>query len=478
MAKNLILLADDDASIRLVASKALTQAGYIVETAETLRAVMERIAHPDIQVLVTDIVYPDGDALDILPEIKQRRPDLLVIMMSARATLLTAVKTQKEAVFAYIPKPFALERLVATVADALMTIGQDTQPALAMLAGGDDGQLIGRSPAMQDIFRTMARLVSVDLAVMITGESGTGKEVVARALHDLGARKDKPFVALNMAALPRELIESELFGHEKGAFTGADRRTDGRFAQAEGGTLFLDEIGDMPPEAQTRLLRVLQDGGYTRVGGRDLVLSDARIIAATHQNLPQLIAQGLFREDLYYRLNVVPLHLPPLRERSEDIDDLVGRFLRLGVAEGLPLKTVNDEAMHFLKKYHWPGNVRELENMIKRLLVLVDGEVIAAHDVASILSQAPAREDVDTLAEAAAFHLERFFDMHQGKMPAPGLYGRVLAEVERPLIEKTLRVTGGNQIKAAELLGLNRNTLRKKISTLGISIIATRMGRN
>ena len=486
MNENLVLLSDDDQSIRLVASKALAKAGYLVKTADTLSGLMDLIEHHTARVLVTDVVYPDGDALDILPEIKRKRPELKIIMMSARSTLLTAVKAQEGEVFAYIPKPFALDQMVDTVTDAL-NVAVDEGYSTSLMTGSDDdqNQLIGQSPAMQDIFRTMARLVSTDLSVMITGESGTGKEVVARALHDLGTRKDQPFVALNMAAIPRELIESELFGHEKGAFTGADRRTDGRFAQAKGGTLFLDEIGDMPPDAQTRLLRVLQDGGYTRVGGRDVVLSDARIIAATHQHLPELIAEGRFREDLYYRLNVVPLNLPPLRDRADDIADLVRRFLVRGAQEGLPTKTVSEDGLSYLEGYHWPGNVRELENLVKRLLVLVDVDVITARDIMPVLTSSPQKDEADAtevsshdnLADAAAFHLNRFFEVHHGSLPAPGLHARIMAEVERPLIEKTLHATGGNQIKAAEVLGLNRNTLRKKIQTLGISKASVRMGR-
>ena len=488
MNDNLILLSDDDHSIRLVTSKALAKAGYVVKMAETLSGLMDLIDHHHARVLITDVVYPDGDALGILPEIKQMRPDLKIIMMSARSTLLTAVKAQESEVFAYIPKPFALDQMVDTVADAL-NVAKNDEDAVSDIARSDDEQtqLIGRSPAMQDIFRTMARLVSTDLSVMITGESGTGKEVVARALHDLGNRKDRPFVALNMAAIPRELIESELFGHEKGAFTGADRRTDGRFAQAKEGTLFLDEIGDMPPDAQIRLLRVLQDGGYTRVGGRDVVLSDARIIAATHQHLPELISKGLFREDLYYRLNVVPLNLPPLRDRPDDIADLVQRFLVRGVQNGLPMKTVSDDGVNYLEGYRWPGNVRELENLVKRLLVLVDEDIITSREIALVLKSSSSERMIssdptsmaehDNLADVAAFHLDQFFKAHHGDLPSPGLYSRIMAEIERPLIEKTLTATGGNQIKAAEVLGLNRNTLRKKIQTFGISIMSARMSR-
>ena len=468
-----VLLADDDHAIRLVASTALGNAGFTVKTAETLADLMVLIDHIDAPVLVTDVVFPDGDALDVLAEIKSSRPDMAIVMMSARSTLLTAVKAQEGEVFAYLPKPFPLETLVETVSSAFETAA--TEASELLFADDDQDQLIGQSPAMQDIFRSMARLVSTDLSVMITGESGTGKEVVARALHDLGPRKKGPFVALNMAAIPRELIESELFGHEKGAFTGAERRMDGRFAQAKGGTLFLDEIGDMPPDAQTRLLRVLQDGGFTRVGGRELIKSEARIIAATHQSLPELIKKGLFREDLYYRLNVVPLDLPPLRNRAEDIPQLAQHFIRLAAKEGLRAKTIDDQALSAMRGYHWPGNVRELENMIRRVLVLVDDDVIKLHHISGLLqSHQPADGQDDAgvygqnLMQAADFHIKRFFDSHHGDLPASGLYQRVLEQVEKPLIVETLRATAGNQIKAADILGLNRNTLRKKITTLGL----------
>ena len=290
--------------------------------------------------------------------------------MSAQNTLLTAVKATERGAFDYLPKPFDLNELVRVVRRAL------EEPKMAAGEGpGETGQeapeeqlpLIGRSPAMQDIYRILARVMPTDLTVMITGESGTGKELAARALHDYGKRRGGPFVAINMAAIPRELIESELFGHEKGAFTGAITRSVGRFEQARGGTLFLDEIGDMPPETQTRLLRVLQEGEYTTVGGRTPMRADVRIIAATHHDLRQLIRQGLFREDLYYRLDVVPIRLPPLREHTEDIAELVRHFLSRAAAENLPWKIIDNAAMERLKSHRWPGNVRELENLVRRL---------------------------------------------------------------------------------------------------------------
>jgi two-component system nitrogen regulation response regulator GlnG len=312
---------------------------------------------------------------------------------------------------------------------------------------------------------------------MIIGESGTGKELVARALHDFGKRRGGPFVAVNMAAIPRELIESELFGHEKGAFTGAAARSIGRFEQAQGGTLFLDEIGDMPIEAQTRLLRVLQSGEYTTVGGRTPIRADVRIVAATHRDLRQLIRQGLFREDLFYRLNVVPIRLPPLRERSDDIPALVRHFLTTASAQGLPGKTLDQAAMDRLKAYRWPGNVRELENLVRRLAALYAQEVIGVDVIEAELAEAmppdegAAAPQNEGLSAAVERHLKEYYAAHKDALPAAGLYDRVLREVERPLILLTLSATRGNQIKAAQLLGLNRNTLRKKIRELDIEIM-------
>jgi two-component system, NtrC family, nitrogen regulation response regulator GlnG len=321
----------------------------------------------------------------------------------------------------------------------------------------------------------LARLMQTDLTVMIAGESGTGKELVARALHDYGKRRSGPFVAVNMAAIPRDLIESELFGHEKGAFTGANARSAGRFEQAEGGTLFLDEIGDMPMEAQTRLLRVLQQGEYTTVGGRTPIKTDVRIVAASNKDLRLLIQQGLFREDLFFRLNVVPLRLPPLRERSEDIFDLFRHFLASAEREGLPAKQVDQAAVERLKRYRWPGNVRELENLARRLAALYPHEIVTAAVIDAELSQpAIATQEEppaeDNLANAVERHLARYFSGFKDGMPPPGLYHRVLRQVEFPLLSAALAATRGNQIRAADLLGVNRNTLRKKIRDLDIQV--------
>ena len=334
---------------------------------------------------------------------------------------------------------------------------------------------VGNGTGVLAANRLMGCLMGTDLTVLITGESGTGKELVARALHDHGKRRHGPFVAINMAAIPRELIESELFGHERGAFTGATSRYGGRFEQAHGGTLFLDEIGDMPTEAQTRLLRVLQEGEFTTVGGRQPIRADARIIAATHRDLRQSVRQGLFREDLYYRLDVVPLRVPPLRERSSDIPALVQHFLREAQEQGFAAKTIDAGAMERLERHRWSGNVRELANMVRRLAALYSQPVIDSATIEAELSEAPAAENgtpaEESLGGAVERHLREYFDAHSGTLPSAGLYERVIREVERPLITLTLAATRGNQIRAAALLGLNRNTLRKKIRLLDIEVV-------
>ncbi len=470
-----ILVCDDDSAIRTVLSQALGRAGYDVRTTGTAASLWRWIAAGEGGLVITDVVLPDESGFDLLPRIKRIRPDLPVLVMSAQNTLLTAITAAERGAFEYLPKPFDLKELVHVVQRALASPASRRdirqEPAEERLP------LIGRSPAMQEIYRIIARLTQTDLTVMIMGESGTGKELVARALHDYGKRRHGAFVAVNMAAIPKELVESELFGHERGAFTGATNRGVGRFEQAEGGTLFLDEIGDMPLEAQTRLLRVLQQGEYTTVGGRTPIRTDVRIIAATNRDLRQLIGQGLFREDLYYRLNVVPLRLPPLRERVEDIPDLARHFLRKAEEEGLPRKTLDNEALEMLRRHRWPGNVRELENLIRRLVVLHAGDTIPAAAVAAELKE-PARpaageggEEPRSLSASVEQYLTRYFLAQGNKLPPPGVYDRVVQEVERPLISICLAATRGNQIRAAQLLGLNRNTLRKKIRDLGLEVI-------
>ncbi|MFN3687180.1 nitrogen regulation protein NR(I) [Salinarimonas sp.] len=475
-----ILLADDDAAIRTVLNQALSRAGYEVRSTSNAATLWRWVAQGDGDLIITDVVMPDENAFDLLPRIKRLRPELPIIVMSAQNTFMTAIKASERGAYEYLPKPFDLKELVAVVGRAL---SRPRGPVSSADGEGEDIPLVGRSPAMQEIYRALARLMPTDLTVMITGESGTGKELVARALHDYGKRRSGPFVAVNMAAIPRDLIESELFGHEKGAFTGATARSAGRFEQAEGGTLFLDEIGDMPMEAQTRLLRVLQQGEYTTVGGRTPIKTNVRIVAATNKDLRISIQQGLFREDLFFRLNVVPLRLPPLRERAEDIPDLARHFFALVEKEGLPRKQLDSEAMDRLKRYRWPGNVRELENLIRRLAALYPQDTITAPIIEGELDVRPfepvgvangeAIEGVDTLSGAVERHLTRYFGNFRDTLPPPGLYHRILREIEGPLIAAALTATRGNQIRAAELLGLNRNTLRKKVRDLDLPVIRT-----
>jgi two-component system nitrogen regulation response regulator GlnG len=476
MTDNAILVADDDRSIRQVLSQALGRLGYEVRATSNATTLWQWVSNGEGRLVITDVIMPDENALDLIPRIQKIRPDLKVIAMSAQNTLLTAVRANERGAFEYLPKPFDLNELVAVVERALTQSAPEKAPQMRSDAT-EELPLIGRSSAMQDIYRIMARLMTTDLTVLITGESGTGKELVARALHDYGSRKEGPFVAINMAAIPRELIESELFGHERGSFTGAVGRYAGRFEQANGGTLFLDEIGDMPMEAQTRLLRVLQEGEFTTVGGRMPLRANARIVAATHRDLRTLVKQGVFREDLYYRLNVVPIRLPPLRERLEDVPELARHFLSQSNADGMSEKVLDQPAMDRLKRYHWPGNIRELENLMRRLTALYAQDTVGVDAIEKELADSIGSESVSEfgeeeggLAETVARQLKSYFAAHEGGIPPAGLYDRVLHEIERPLISLTLDATNGNQIKAAAVLGVNRNTLRKKIRILDIPI--------
>lgn len=459
-----VIVADDDRTIRTVLSQALTRAGCRVRSTGTVSTLWRWIEEGEGDVVVTDVMMPDGDTLEILPAIGKKRPDLPVIVMSAQNTVMTAIRANEVGAYEYLPKPFDLKDLLSTVSKALAH--KSAGPVVE--SPQEELPLIGRSTAMQEVYRIMARLMNADLSVMITGESGTGKELVAQALHDFGHRKAGKFVSLNMATVPPELIEAELFGIEGDV--------QGKFELAQGGTLFLDEIGDMPLAAQTRLLRVLQDGQYKRAGGQHTVKCDVRIIAATHQDLRALINEGRFREDLFYRLNVVPIQLPHLRDKLEDIPDLSRHFLRQAETEGLPYKTISKDAIEELRIQPWRGNVRELENLMRRLSVLCPDEEITAKIVRDEITSRPSSADLpkranhERLSKSIEDHLQRYFDHHGDSLPPPGLYNRILQELELPLIALSLAATRGNQLKTAELLGINRNTLRKKIKDLDIQV--------
>jgi len=476
MSAKTILLAEDDASIRMVLNQTLTRAGYEVRPTGNLSTMWNWVNRGEGDLLITDVALPDGNAFELMPKIKSKRADLPIIVMSAQNTFMTAIRASEAGAYEYLPKPFDINEMLAIVSRALADVqNQKTKPNPNENEPDERMPLVGRSGAMQEIYRSLARLMQSDLTVMVTGESGTGKELVAKALHQFGKRSNGPFVAINMAAIPKDLIEAELFGHEKGAFTGAGARQSGRFEQADGGTLFLDEIGDMPMDAQTRLLRVLQEGEFTMVGGTTSIKTNVRIVAATHQDLTHLIRQGRFREDLFYRLNVVPLRLPPLRERLEDIGDLVSHFLKNEKSEQFPVRHISPDAIKSMMNYSWPGNIRELENLVRRLCALYADETLTVQIVESELALIRQPNSIALggkvdLSGAVERHLNDLFVQYEPSLPPVGIYQDIVAQVEAPLIAKVLNACNGNQIKAAALLGLNRNTLRKKINAHGIEI--------
>jgi len=461
-----ILIADDDASIRLVLSQAFTRLGYQVRATGNAATLLKWVSEGEGDLVITDVVMPDENVFDVLPRIKKERPKLPIIVMSAQNNLITAVNAAEVGAFDYIPKPFDLDDMTAAARRALARPADpEAARAQARAVRDDRLPLIGRSGPMQEVYRTIARLVGADLTVLITGESGSGKELVARALHDMGRRRDGKFVTINLAAVPRERVETELFGKEDGDC--------GKLIDADGGTLFLDEIGDMPLDAQTRLLRVI-DGSEPALNPKTGRRPNVRIIAATNRDLRSLIREGLFREDLFFRLNVAPLRLPPLRDRIDDIPDLARAFLLRANREGLPSKTIDSGALDRLKQHPWPGNVRELENLIRRICALYGEDLITARIVERELAdQQPAAQGEEgpaTLSQIVERKLSSYFADQPDGLPPAGLYDRVLEEVERPLIQLTLSATRGNQVRAAEILGLNRNTLRKKISDLGVEM--------
>ena len=456
-----VVVVDDDRAIRWVLERALAQPDLDVECIERADTALQRLLDNPPDVLVTDIRMPGIDGLDLMARVREAHPDLPVIVMTAHSDLDSAVASYQGGAFEYLPKPFDVDEALALVRRAVAHARERQRPVV--VPEGLDAEIIGEAPAMQEVFRAIGRLSHSHITVLINGESGTGKERVARALHQHSPRAGKPFIALNMAAIPKDLIESELFGHAKGAFTGAAAQRQGRFEQADGGTLFLDEIGDMPAETQTRLLRVLADGEFYRVGGHTPVKVDVRIIAATHQNLETLVEDGRFREDLFHRLNVIRVHLPKLAERREDIPRLARHFLAEAAKElSTDVKVLTPEAESHLTRLPWPGNVRQLENTCRWLTVMASGREILVEDLPPEL-----RHEDGSPAPSGDWRTA-FRDWADRALAAghTHLLEEAVPDFEKILIETALRHTGGRKGEAAELLGWGRNTLTRKLKVL------------
>ena len=473
-----VIIADDDLSIRTVLTQAVTRAGCRVKATGALSTLWRWVEEGEGDALILDVILPDGDALDMLPALRKKRPEMPVIVVSANNTVFTTVRANQTGAYEYFPKPFEIKDILGALNKALsrdLTVipsSDNIQQETKVVYEGSDLPLVGRSQSMQDVYRVIARLINTDLTVLLVGASGTGKELVARALHDLGNRREMPFIAINLAAIPSEQIELELFGIDP------NKGSTGKFKLAEGGTLFLDEVGEMPLAAQTRLLRVLQvqDHRYSHDKSKSKTVSDVRIISSSQNDLKALIREGKFREDLFFRLNVIPVILPLLRERSEDIPELCAHFLNQCIDNGLPEKSLTSISIDLLKRQVWRGNVRELKNFIQRLVVLSPDEIVsddlvkAQLNLISLENGSEEIGSVEGLSASVEKHLVRYFELHENAFPPNGLYNRVLREVEYPLIALALSVAKGNQIKAARLLGINRNTLRKKISELDINV--------
>ncbi|MCP4043404.1 MAG: nitrogen regulation protein NR(I) [Gammaproteobacteria bacterium] len=460
--KGHIWVVDDDRAIRWVLEKALRKVGLEVTLFSDGEEVLSKLEYQHPDVIISDIRMPEMDGLDLLEQINSRCPGLPVIIMTAYSDLDSAVSAYQGGAFEYLPKPFDVDDAMEQVRKALV-LNRDEGVTATTGEALQGVEIIGSAPAMQEVFRAIGRLSRSSITVLITGESGTGKELVARALHRHSPRAERPFIALNTAAIPRDLLESELFGHERGAFTGAQNQRRGRFEQAGGGTLFLDEIGDMPGELQTRLLRVLSDGEFYRVGGHTPLRSDVRVIAATHQDLEQRVQAGLFREDLFHRLNVIRVHAPPLRERREDIPLLASRFLEQAARElNVETKTLRSDTVEFLSGLGWPGNVRQLENSCRWMTVMASGNDIRIEDLPPELRiQEGREEDSDGWDEL----LRRWGDRRLARGET-GLLTEAVPRLERVLIETALKHTGGRRQEAAILLGWGRNTLTRKLKEL------------
>lgn len=463
-----VWVIDDDKSIRWVVEKALQKAGIITHSFSSGKELLTALQNDLPDALITDIRMPGMDGLELLDRVQRSHPTLPVIVMTAHSDLESAVSAFHGGAFEYLPKPFDIKEVVNLAQRACIhgRQRQDDAHRAAAATTEPTPEIIGEAPAMQEVFRAIGRLARSHITVLINGESGTGKELVAKALHRHSPRAKNPFIALNMAAIPKDLMESELFGHEKGAFTGAQARRAGRFEQANGGTLFLDEIGDMPAELQTRLLRVLADGEFYPVGAHLAVKVDVRIIAATHQDLETLVEQGRFREDLFHRLNVIRIHIPPLRERKQDIPLLLRHFLHQAASElGVEMKTLKPEAEGFLSTLEWPGNVRQLENSCRWLTVMASGREIHLHDLPpELLNTSPEKEAAGTDWESL---LRNWVDRQLLAKEAE-VAKHTIPTVEAILIKAALNFTHGKRHEAAILLGYGRNTLTRKIKELGI----------
>ena len=467
-----ILIADDEDSLRWVLEKGFRGAGYHVTAVKDGTAALREAEAETYDLVLLDVRMPGIDGLSLLKMLKDRRPDAHVVIMTAHGTMQTAVQAMQKGAYDYLAKPFDLDEALL-LAERALSARRLTQEVASLKTGLKEvwefGALVGRHPTMQEVYKTIGRVAGSDVSVLLRGESGTGKEVVARALHHYSRRAGRPFVGISAAAIPATLLESELFGHEKGAFTDAKDRRLGKLELAHGGSVFFDEIGDMPPELQVKLLRALQERAFERVGGHELIRMDVRVLAATHRDLEGMMKEGHFREDLFYRLNVVTLSLPALRERRGDIPLLAEHFLAKH-AESLGERMIAPDAMERLTAYEWPGNVRELENVIQRAMVMaVGGVVLPEHlPIGPIASSAPAAVAADaTLEEVIERKMNECVRGLRGHTSA-NLHGLMVGLVEKPLLRAVMRETRGNQVRAAQLLGINRNTLRKKLKDHGI----------
>lgn len=469
MSKGYIWVVDDDSSIRWVLDKTLSNADIKCETFADAESVLQALERETPDVIISDIRMPGIDGLDLLKQITKSEPELPVIIMTAHSDLDAAVKAYQEGAFEYLPKPFDIDEALALAERAITHSQEQKQSQTALNASKTDSpEIIGEAPAMQEVFRAIGRLSRSSISVLINGESGTGKELVAHALHKHSPRNKNPFIALNMAAIPKDLIESELFGHEKGAFTGANSVRQGRFEQANGGTLFLDEIGDMPLDIQTRLLRVLADGQFYRVGGHQAIKVDVRIIAATHQDLESLVHAGDFREDLFHRLNVIRVHIPSLRERKQDIEKLALHFLNLAAEElGVEVKTLSQDAIEILTRLSWPGNVRQLENTCRWLTVMASGSEILPSDLPQELVEEKSLANTSENANWQA-QLEKWARTALASGETE-LLSYALPEFERIMLKVALNHTNGHKQEAAKVLGWGRNTLTRKLKELSLA---------